>query len=427
MRIRALVIPFVALFGIGCQGTFGENSHGHHDDGDISTTPVPACPADPDCAIGGDCSLYECPEFWLCDDLADGGKRCTNPGPRVPDDGDWECRQVGSSVECRGDHFPDDGGGGDWNCERLNDVEVICTDDSPGYPDDHGDGPWNCFFEGEFRVCESGGGGSGDGGGWYCYDTPAGRECRQRDPEYPDDRAWECHDTADGETICSAPGDVPDDGGDGSYDCTDLGDLVVCTDDSPEYPDDGGPGTWDCYYADEFRVCADDGGDGGGGGGGGGAECVSGAQRWCDDAMYCSWGKQTCLPDGSWGPCIEPTVGRTGLSDRPATECGCRYFYFNADCCEDQEDRDGDGHADCIIPTGHTPPACPSDGGLCSFCDVADNCGGADDVCLFARDGYAFCARDCSDSSCPAGYACQEITTRSGTMNQCVPTSGTCG
>lgn len=422
MRFALPITLFVALLSFGCQGTFGDNAHGHHDDGDVSETPVPACPVDPDCSIGGDCSLYECPDYWLCEDLSTGGKRCTNPGPDHPDDGDWVCEEVGRSVVCRGSSYPDDGGGGDWNCERLNDVEVVCTDDTPGYPDDHGDGPWNCFFEGEFRVCESGDT-PGDGGGWFCYDTPRGRECRQRDPSYPDDgREWDCHDNEDGETVCSAPGDLPDDGGGGDYDCEDLGDLVVCTDDSPDYPDEGGDTPTDCYFADEFRICGP-----GGPPDGGDYECVAGQQRWCDDAIYCSWGKQTCLPDGSWGPCIEPTVTRTGLTDRPATECGCRYFYFNDDCCEDQADRDGDGNPDCIIPEAHTAPACDSDGSLCSYCDTAVNCGGAADVCLFARDGYAFCARDCSDTGCPTGYECTRITTRAGPSQQCVPTSGTCG
>jgi len=416
MRSALLVTILIPLFSLGCQGTFGDNSHGFDDDTDVTATPVPACPVDPDCAIGGDCSLYECPDYWLCEDLASGieGKRCTNPGPDYPDDGNWDCEQVGNSVRCTSDHYPDDGGGGDWNCERIDDL-VVCTDDTPGYPDEPGEGPWNCFFEGEFRICESGRT-PGDGGDWFCYDTPDGRECRQRNPEYPDDsREWDCHDNPDGETVCSAPGDLPDGGANGDYDCEDLGDLVVCTDDSPDYPDEGGDVPTDCYFADEFRIC---GPDDDGPPDGGDYECVAGQQRWCDDAIYCSWGKQTCLPDGSWGPCIEPTVTRTGLTDRPATECGCRYFYFNDDCCETP---------DCIIPDDHAPPACESDGSLCSYCDTAANCGGPADVCLFARDGYAFCAQDCSDTGCPGGYECQSITTRDGRMNQCVPTSGTCG
>jgi hypothetical protein len=418
MRL-AVVIIAVSLPVIGCQGTFGEQSD-HRSPDDTAPSTVPTCPVDPDCAIGGDCSLYECPTYWICEDLATGIKRCTNPGPDYPDDGDWVCEDVGGQTVCRGADYPDGGSDGEWVCERTAEF-VVCTSDSPDYPDEGSDGPWNCYFEGEFRVCESGGG-SGDGGGWMCYDTPTGRECRQRSPEYPDDREWECHDTETG-TLCTAPGDVPDDGGSGGWDCYTMAEFVVCEDDTPDYPDDGGHGPWDCYYADEFRVCGeeDDGPPDDGG-----YECVPAQQRWCDDHVYCSWGKQTCLPDGSWGPCIEPSVSASGLADRPATECGCRYFYFNYDCCEDQADRDGDGNADCVIPAGHTPPACPSDGSLCSYCDAHADCGGAADVCLFERDGYAFCSQDCSSSTCPGGYTCAAIGTRSGTIQQCVPASGSC-
>ncbi|MBW2461395.1 MAG: hypothetical protein JRH11_07095 [Deltaproteobacteria bacterium] len=429
MRIAvhaSYLAALTSLLAMGCQGTFGDGTRDDHADGEtVAETPIPACPVDPDCAIGGDCTLYECPDYWLCDDLAEGGKRCTNPGPDYPDDGEWSCSENGRTIECRGDHYPDDGGGGSWNCERINDVEVVCTDNSPDYPDEPGDGPWNCLFEGEFRVCERGGGsGSGDGGSWFCYDTPAGRECRQRTPDYPDDRDWDCHDNSGGETVCSTPGDLPDDGGGSEWECILMGDLTVCTDDTPDYPDDGGETPTDCYFTDEFRVC----GSGGGGGGGGSGECVAGDQRWCDDAIYCSWGKQDCLPDGNWGPCIEPRVTSAGLQDRPDTACGCRYFYFNDDCCEDQEDRDGDGHADCLIPDTHTAPACESDGSLCSYCDVAGDCGGSRDVCLFARDGYAFCAAECTSSAdCGGGYNCQAVTTSSGRTYQCVPSSGTCG
>jgi hypothetical protein len=156
-----------------------------------------------------------------------------------------------------------------------------------------------------------------------------------------------------------------------------------------------------------------------------GAVCPPGVQRWCSDAVYDN-GRQTCLDDGTWGPCIEPTITEEGLIDRPNTECGCRYFYFTFECCEDQMDRDGDGFADCWIPEDWHPPECPSDGSLCSYCDLADECGGEDDLCMFARDGYAFCSRDCTDEPCPDGYECSELTVRSGVHFQCVPVSGRC-
>jgi len=442
------------LAGFGCTGSMGGPDLGNsprfgEPEDDLGEVPTPACPQDPDCGFGGESEdCRECPDYWLCDDLATGIKRCTNPGPDYPDGGDWDCEDRAGTTVCRGDSFPDGGGDGDWNCERQGEF-VVCENDNPDYPDSGGDGPWNCWFEGEFRICESSPPDHPGGGGWHCFDTPdGGRECRNNDPDYPDDREWDCY-LLDGELWCRTPGDdVPDDGGGGEWDCESRGEFVICNDDEPDYPDGGGPGEWDCDYGQEFVICTEPPEDGpgepggpgtpggpgepggpgtpGGPGGPGDGECVPGVQRWCDDAIYCSWGKQTCLPDGSWGRCIEPTVTSDGLQDRPDTACGCRYFYFNYDCCEDQADRDGDGLADCIIPEDHAPPACPSDGSPCSYCDNHDDCGSRDDVCVFRRDGYAFCGQDCSASSCPSGYSCQTLNTRSGPIQQCVPPSSSC-
>lgn len=414
--IRLISIILVAL--PGCLGAAEVNPRdGVHDASDAGAPTRPACPIDPDCAIGGDCSLYVCPEYWVCEDLPNGNKRCINPGPEYPDDGGgWQCEDVGGVTRCRrpGNTYPDDGRGSEWSCELAGEF-VVCTDSTPTYPDDGAGGPYTCWFEDEFRVCESI---PGDGGGWSCFDSATGRQCRNDDPSYPDDREWTCWDEG-GDTVCRTPGgDLPDDGGGSEWVCELSGEFVVCRDDTPDYPDGGGDDAWDCRFGDEFRVCTppDD----------GGGECVPGVQRWCDDAVYCSWGKQTCLPDGTWGPCIEPTVVDGSLADRPDNDCGCRYFYFNAACCEDQEDRDGDGHPDCIIPESHTVPACPSDGGLCSYCDTTGDCGGPADLCVLRSDGYAMCGRDCSATPCPSGYTCQELTTRAGTVQQCVPASGAC-
>lgn len=329
--------PFALVACVGGFGTGDGERFGQPDDGeDFGEVPTPVCPADPDCAIGGDCSLYECPDYWICEDQPDGRKRCINPGPDYPDGGDWECEDVDGTTRCtRNGDYPDDGGGGEWNCELQGEF-VVCSDDTPDYPDGGGGGDWDCHFGDEFRLCTPDGGGGGDGGGG--------------------------------------------DGGDGG-----------------DTPDTGR------------------------------GECVPGQQRWCDDATYCSWGKQTCLPDGRWGHCYEPDVTSEGLQDRPDTACGCRYFYFNYDCCEDQEDRDRDGNADCIIPSGHTPPACSSDGGLCSYCDTHNDCGDSSDLCVFRPDGYAMCGRECSGASdCPSGYDCRTIGTRSGSTQQCVPSGGRC-
>lgn len=464
MFSRSFLAAAAVMTLAACSGTFATPKPEKQDpqDGSTGSLPVPACPQNPDCALNYDAEICrECPEYWVCEDLPS-GKRCTNPGPDLPGDGDWDCDDDNGTTVCRGDSFPDGGGDTAWDCTRSGEY-VVCENDSPAYPDGQGEGPWNCYFQGEFRVCESGTPGGGDG--WVCVDNNGTRECRNYDPELPDDRDWNCYDR-NGVTTCAAPGALPDGGVSEGWDCERAGELVLCKDDSPEYPDGGSSDEWNCVTSDELRLCAEtDGGNNGGdypggnnggdypGGNNGGnngdntgsgpnggdpdypndgypenpgEECVAGTQRWCDDAIYCSWGKQTCLPDGVWGPCVEPTVGRDGLADRPDTACGCRYFYFNDDCCEDQRDRDGDGKPDCLIPESHEPPACESDGGVCSYCDNQSDCGYGD-LCLFQQGGYAFCGQDCSDSGCPGGFSCQTIETRNqGRFRQCVPNSGYC-
>jgi hypothetical protein len=414
-----------SLVSASCDGSSADHGQAHRDRMNDATPDgrelpdeslVPQCPMDPDCFAYDACNV-ECPDYWVCDTHPSGdGKRCTNPGPDLPDSGqDWDCEDIDGRTVCRGADYPDGGGDGSWNCEQQAEF-VVCTNDDPSYPSGEGDGPWNCYFSDEFRICEST---PGDGGGWMCYTGPNGRECRENDTSFPDDRQWDCVER-NGEALCTGRGDVPDGGGGSGWDCRSRSEFVICENDDLDYPDGGNEGEWNCEYSDEFRICREDPEDYPGGGD---DRCEPGVQRWCDDATYCSWGKQTCLPDGRWGPCVEPTVGPSGLTDRPATECGCRYFYFNYDCCEDQQDRDGDGNPDCIIPGSHTPPACERDGSLCASCDVNSQC--ADGLCLFASDGATFCGSSCSASgSCPDGYRCETIRTRSGSVDQCVPTGG---
>jgi hypothetical protein len=84
------------------------------------------------------------------------------------------------------------------------------------------------------------------------------------------------------------------------------------------YEDGGGPGNGGGGYED----------GGGPGSGGGGHEdgatctgvCVPGSEEWCDEPLYCAWGKQQCTPQGTWGPCKEvtqPPVGCGGPSYDP--------------------------------------------------------------------------------------------------------------
>jgi hypothetical protein len=53
------------------------------------------------------------------------------------------------------------------------------------------------------------------------------------------------------------------------------------------------------------------------------AQCIPGASRWCDDPVYCNWGKQTCAADGRWGKCTE-------VSSAPP---GCGGASYNQGCC----------------------------------------------------------------------------------------------
>ena len=53
--------------------------------------------------------------------------------------------------------------------------------------------------------------------------------------------------------------------------------------------------------------------------------CTPGSQRWCDDPMYCHWGRQTCGSDGRWGTCVEVDGGPSG----------CSGSLYSATCCVD--------------------------------------------------------------------------------------------
>lgn len=54
-------------------------------------------------------------------------------------------------------------------------------------------------------------------------------------------------------------------------------------------------------------------------------KCTVGAVRWCDEAQFCSWGKQTCGPNHEWGACKEVTNHPNGCGDT----------FYDEDCCVD--------------------------------------------------------------------------------------------
>lgn len=95
--------------------------------------------------------------------------------------------------------------------------------------------------------------------------------------------------------------------------CRDLTSVPGCT--SPDGPCDCGSPTPAC---EDYCKGRDAGADGPSG-----CICVPGAIRWCDTPVSCLWGKQTCLPDGTWGACTE-------TPDRPP---GCTSPVYSLCCC----------------------------------------------------------------------------------------------
>lgn len=98
-------------------------------------------------------------------------------------------------------------------------------------------------------------------------------------------------------------------------------------------------------------------------------QCILEGVRWCDTPARCSWGKQVCTPQGTWGPCVEtPTErppGCEGTEDIYDTAC-C----LNApdDCCQDfprtRSVGECEGVAECMGPPADDPepPPCKNTG-----------------------------------------------------------------
>jgi len=79
-------------------------------------------------------------------------------------------------------------------------------------------------------------------------------------------------------------------------------------------------------------------------------DCIPGTWRWCDEPVYCSWGKQTCLPNGKWAVCVEvdeapPGCDEGGLfeGDIPLYDVGC--CVDSGACCQNYPANDSVG--DC--------------------------------------------------------------------------------
>ncbi len=372
----------------------------------------------------------------------------------------WTCRtvptQFGNKVHCDA-HQPDGGahGPGSYMCPEFS--TPGSHPECPG-SDAPGQGGWNCLANSTMLSCDrsgdggtagSSGGSAGDGGGmagWVCTDGEF-RTCRNDNPNVPGGGTWDCRDVVqpDGtvRTTCTGMGDGSGSGQNG-FNCTTVGEFQVCTG-GPQYPDGGGSGQWMCVFDGDTRVCtstappgggmAGTGGGGGTAGAGGGTGgsgtpliCVPGQQRWCDGATYCSWGKQTCTPDGRWGDCVEgnPNTGRTS---GPAGACACYYpFAFNSECCETP---------DCLVQ-GEQPLPCPgTNQPLCAPCGDDSQCGSG--ICARAlrqvpdpqRGGglfptlEQFCSKTCDTATdCGGGYNC--VRPNGSPVKICVPSDGSC-
>ena len=280
----------VAAVAANCTGTMSDPATGGY--GGTPQEYGPAC--DPD-------GQAPCPDdYFLCTENDAGDKHCVGQNPAVPDDGEWDCYEEGTTMVCRGDHMPE--GADDWTCVEAGDA-VVCR--SHAYvPHTGTDETWTCWYEGEFRVCESGEGAEAPGGSTEEGDEGETSGETSDDADNPWDD-WFPDDNDDG---------VPDAFEDMAWDW--LGDLFddIFTGEEP-----GESGTDDCV-------------------------CVPGAVRYCDTPSYCHWGTQACAASGlRWGPCVETS---------PLAECSGESWYSPeaeaccveaGQCCQDMWDIDMDG------------------------------------------------------------------------------------
>jgi hypothetical protein len=140
------------------------------------------------------------------------------------------------------------------------------------------------------------------------------------------------------------------------------------------------------------------------------------------------------LPDG--GPASGGDAGATGATgDRCDENADCASetcldlsggAVCTEGCAADGECPDG---WSCVGVVGVdqpdiATPVCVPDGPLCASCQVAAACAQVgSDLCVQDDSGDGYCARDCSQVGCPAGYACRQVD---GGAQQCVPQSGAC-
>ena len=300
-RNSIIIICIAGILAIGvvvnCNGEMGGPGTTHEWAGTPEEVPV-AC--DPD-------GMAPCPDdFFVCVEDDVGNKRCEGQNPALPDSGQWDCYEEGTTMVCRGDHLPADDGGM-WDC--VESAESVVCRGHAYVPSTGGDEQWTCWYEGDLRVCESGDGTTGlDGSDGETGD--GGEDHGDDDDDNPWDQ-WFPDEDGNG---------IPDEFEDfGVDDLNDLFDLFDNGDDGTGNDDDG-TGE-DCV-------------------------CVPGAWRYCDTPTYCRWGVQYCDADGmDWGRCDEISAIPAACAPidgwySPAAEACC---VEQGLCCQDMWDLDHDG------------------------------------------------------------------------------------
>ena len=91
----ASIGTLLAMLAMSCSGELGSSSAASTSGSGTTPPPGPgdiaACPQDPDWALSG-MGRQECPAVWRCETIVGGTKRCTNPGPDLPDGTHtWAC------------------------------------------------------------------------------------------------------------------------------------------------------------------------------------------------------------------------------------------------------------------------------------------------------------------------------------------------
>ncbi len=115
------------------------------------------------------------------------------------------------------------------------------------------------------------------------------------------------------------------------------------------------------------------------------------------------------------------------LPDGPANGGVCTRACETAEAC-------GEGYI-CVPwtlakPINATEDArvCVKDIGsrLCLSCTVDGHCNASGDLCVTIGEAQ-FCAQDCSETSCPKGYTCEDYARDGRVYKQCIPAGGSCG